>query len=52
VRLDARRWKVTLHFKDEISSLDGFSFLVDNLNFKDLNITLNGNEIHLVKPWD
>ena len=52
VRLDARRWKVTLQFKEEISSLDGFSFLVDNLNFKDLNITLNGNEIPLVKPWD
>ena len=52
VRLDARRWKVSLHFKEEISSLDGFSFLVDNLNFKDLSITLNGNEIPLVKPWD
>lgn len=52
VRLDARRWKVSLNFKEEISSLDGFSFLVDNLNFKDLNITINGNQIPLVKPWD
>lgn len=52
VRLDARRWKVSLNFKEEISSLDGFSFLVDNLNFKDLNITINCNQIPLVKPWD
>lgn len=52
VRLDARRWKVSLEFKDEISSLDGFSFLVNNLNFKDLNITLNGKPISLIKPWD
>jgi hypothetical protein len=51
VRLDARRWKVSLQFKQEISSLEGFSFLVDNHNFKDLNISLNGKRISLVKPW-
>ena len=51
VRLDARRWKVSINFKEEISSLEGFSFLVDNLNFKDLNISLNGKRISLIKPW-
>ena len=51
VRLDARRWKVSLQFKEEISSLEGFSFLVNNHNFKDLNISLNGKRISLVKPW-
>lgn len=51
VRLDARRWKVSINFKEEISSLEGFSFLVDNLNFKDLNISLNGKRVPLIKPW-
>ena len=52
VRLDARRWKVCLEFNEEISSLDGFSFIVDNFNFKDLKISLDGKQIFLIKPWD
>lgn len=51
VRLDARRWKVSIHFKEEISSLEGFSFLVNNNSFKDLNISIAGKRISLVKPW-
>lgn len=51
VRLDARRWKVSISFKEEMSSLEGFSFLVDNHNFKDLNISLAGKQISLIKPW-
>lgn len=51
VRLDARRWKVSINFKEEISSLEGFSFIVNNHNFKDLNISLGGKQISLVKPW-
>ena len=51
VRLDARRWKVSFNFKEEISSLEGFSFIVNNHKFKDLNISLGGKQISLVKPW-
>ena len=51
VRLDARRWKVSINFKEEISSIDGLSFLVNNNKFKDLNISLNGKRISLIKPW-
>lgn len=51
VRLDARRWRVSINFKEEISSLEGFSFLIDNNNFKDVNISLNGKQVYLVKPW-
>ena len=51
VRLDARRWKVSIDFKEEISSLEGFSFLVNNNSFKDLNISIAGKRISLVKPW-
>ena len=51
VRLDARRWKVSINFKEEISSLEGFSFLVNNNKFKDLNISIKGKRISLIKPW-
>ncbi len=51
-RLDARRWKVSLFFKEPISSLTGLSFLVDNPNFKDLNVTIDGRRVSLIKPWD
>ena len=50
VRLDARRWKVIINFNEAISSLEGFSFLVDNHNFKDLNLSVAGKKISLVKP--
>ena len=51
VRLDARRWQVSINFKEDISSLDGFAFLVNNNKFKDLNISFKGKRISLVKPW-
>ena len=51
VRLDARRWKVSINFNEAISSLEGFSFLVDDHNFKDLNLSVAGKKISLVKPW-
>lgn len=51
VRLDARRWRVSLNFKEEISSLEGFSFLVNNNKYKDLNISIAGKRLSLVKPW-
>ncbi len=52
VRMDARRWKVSLAFKEPVTNLSGLSFLVDNPDFKDLNITIGGKPLSLVKPWD
>ena len=52
VRMDARRWKVSLGFKEPVSSLEGLSFLIDNTHFKDLNVTIGGRPLSLVKPWD
>ena len=43
VRMDARRWKVSLSFKEPVTDLGGLSFLVDNTLFKDLNIILSDN---------
>lgn len=50
-RLDARRWKVALNFKEPISNLNGLAFVIDSPCFKDLEITLNGRQVELVKPW-
>lgn len=50
-RLDARRWRVTLNFKEPVTSLGGLAFMVENERFKDLEVTLNGRRVELVKPW-
>lgn len=50
-RLDARRWRVTLNFKEPVTSLGGLAFMVENERFKDLDVTLNGRRVELVKPW-
>jgi len=52
VRLDGRRWKVTLDFRHPIKDLSLFSFALSNMNFRDLNITIKGQPLPLVKPWD
>lgn len=50
-RLDARRWKVKLNFKEPIKSLEGLAFVVNSTKFKDLDITIKGHPLTLVKPW-
>lgn len=50
-RLDARRWRVTLNFKEPVTSLGGLAFMVENERFKDLEVTMNGRRVELVKPW-
>lgn len=52
VRLDARRWKVSLQFKSPVSDLSGFSFAITNPDFQDLRVSLNGKLMPLIKPWD
>lgn len=52
VRLDARRWKVSLAFKKPISDLSELSFAITSSGFQDLKVTLNGQPLPLVKPWD
>lgn len=51
IRLDAHRWKMTLHFHTPISDLSGFSFAITNPHFKNLKITVGGKLLPLVKPW-
>jgi len=52
VRMDGRRWKVSLTFTSPISDLSGFTFAIRNQNFRDLRVTLKGEPLLLVNPWD
>lgn len=52
VRMDGRRWKVSLKFDSPISDLSGFCFSIKNHNFKDLRLSVKGQVLPLVTPWD
>lgn len=52
VRMDGRRWKVTLQFKSPVNEISGLSFAVRNMNFQDVKVTIKGQPVPLVKPWD
>ena len=51
VRLDGRRWKVTLAFNAPIQNLSGFTFAVKNSFFEDLELSYADSPIPMVKPW-
>lgn len=52
VRMDGRRWKVTLNFSSPIKDISSFAFAIKNKNFQDLNITINKQPLPIAKPWD
>lgn len=52
VRLDGRRWKVTLSFKSPVSDLSLFAFLIKGADYGDLTVSLKGQLLPLVRPWD
>lgn len=52
VRVDNRRWKVSLKLKGAIKQLSGMTFLIGNPHFQDLKLYANGVMLPLVKPWD
>lgn len=52
VRMDGRRWKVSLKFDTPISDLSGFCFCIKNHNYKDLKLTISGQPLPLVSPWE
>jgi hypothetical protein len=52
IRLDGRRWKLTLLFRDPVSDLSGMTFAIRDSRFRDVKVTMNGMLLPLVKPWD
>ena len=51
-RIDGRRWKMTLQFKSPVKEISGLTFAVRNSNFQDLKVTVKGQAVPLIRPWD
>ncbi|MCH5242078.1 MAG: hypothetical protein J1F67_06610 [Muribaculaceae bacterium] len=51
-RIDGRRWKMEFNFPRPITSLNGFSFAVKDLDFRTLNVKIKGCKCQLIKPWN
>jgi hypothetical protein len=52
IRMDGRRFKVTLHFSSPIKDLSGFAFAVDSLDFQDLTVSIKDQLLPIIRPWD
>ncbi|MBP5398329.1 MAG: hypothetical protein J6Y32_06890 [Bacteroidales bacterium] len=52
VRLDGRRWQVSLSFAGPIESLEGWTFAISGKSFRNLSVSLDGHEVELIRPWD
>ncbi|MBO4249767.1 MAG: hypothetical protein J5884_00770 [Paludibacteraceae bacterium] len=50
VRMDGRRWKVSLAFDEPVDNLSGFCFAVRDVDFRDLTLSVNGKNIPLIHP--
>ena len=52
IRMDGRRWKVSLKFDMPITDLSGFCFCIKNHFFKELKVSVKGQPLPIVSPWD
>ncbi|MEG1865597.1 MAG: hypothetical protein RR331_01810 [Bacteroides sp.] len=52
IRIDGRRWKVSMSFSSLVNDITYFTFAVGSPDFQDLKVTLNGYSLSLIKPWD
>ncbi len=52
VRLDGRRWKVTLSLSDYVNSLSGMTFAITDTRYGDLAVYAGKKELPLIRPWD
>ena len=51
VRLDGRRWKVSLKSPHIISDLSYFSFAIKDSIFSTLSVSIKGKVLPLISPW-
>lgn len=52
IRMDGRRWKVSLKFDMPITELSGFCFCIKNHFYKELKLSVKGQPLPIVSPWD
>ena len=50
VRLDGRRWKMSLDFDQPVDNLSGFSFAIRGVDFRNLTVSVNGKNLPLIRP--
>ena len=51
VRMDGKRWKVTLKSNHPVTDLSGFSFAIKDAFFHSVTVSLKGKQLPLIKPW-
>ncbi len=51
VRLDGRRWKVSLGFREPVTDLSLFAFAIHGVPFQNVAVSLKGQLLPLIKPW-
>ena len=52
IRIDGRRWKVTLKFQTPVKDLTGMTFAITDSRFQDVKVTVNNTLMRMVKPWN
>ena len=52
LRMDGRRWKVSIAFDTPVDNLSGFCFAIRNSDFRDLIVSVNNRPLPLVRPLD
>lgn len=52
IRMDGRRWKMSLTFDEPVDNLSGFCFAIRNTDFRDLVVSVNGKVLPLLRPSD
>jgi hypothetical protein len=52
LRMDERRWKVTMSFPAPVDNLSRFAFAILNPNFREVKVSLNGQALRLIHTWE
>lgn len=51
-RLDGRRWAVNVSFDQPITDLSEMTFAITNPAFRDVTVSIDGQELPLIRPWE
>lgn len=51
-RLDGRRWLVKFEWPSAVNDLGGFSFALNNEDFRNLSLYHKSDKLRLIRPWN
>ena len=52
VRIDGRRWMLSISLAAPVKDISGFAFAICRQNYYDLKVSMNKQTLPIVKPWD